>query len=189
MAILRLEDGTTYRQPEAISRELEPLKVQLKYWLVGDDAVLHRLLAKATLDETEKEQVLQGIENYFESLKKSQGYQDTDLVVLSPQTSKLDTLLAKFRRCHIHADDEVRYIIDGEGVFGFVRPNGSQIELTMQAEEYINIPAGTEHWFYLTEMKRIKVVRYFTNTEGWTPEYTQTEICFPSSIMREEKPD
>ena len=59
-------------------------------------------------------------------------------------------------------------------------PDGSQIELTMQSEEYINIPAGTEHWFHLTASKQIKLLRYFTSTQGWTPEYTDTTIRFVS---------
>jgi len=76
------------------------------------------------------------------------------------------------------ADDEVRYIIDGEGVFGFVLPPSlpSQMELTVQPEAYINVPAGTEHWFYLTPQRRLKALRYFTGTEGWTPLYTGKEI-------------
>jgi len=76
----------------------------------------------------------------------------------------------------------VRYVIDGEGIFGFVRPDGKQMELTIQPEEYINVPAGTEHWFYLTNARRIKAVRYFTTTEGWVPEYTETEIRMRSLV-------
>ncbi len=105
------------------------------------------------------------------------------MIVLNPQTPNLNTLLAKFERCHTHADDEVRYIIDGEGVFGFVLPDGKQVELTVQPEEYVNVPAGTEHWFHLTPKKRIKAVRYFTTTEGWLPQYTDTTIRFPSLVM------
>jgi 1,2-dihydroxy-3-keto-5-methylthiopentene dioxygenase len=98
--------------------------------------------------------------------------------VLHPEVPNLDALLSKFNSCHYHADDEVRYIVAGEGIFGFVRPDGSQVELTVQPEEFINVPANSEHWFYLTPAKRIKAVRYFTTTEGWTPEYTSTEIKF-----------
>ena len=57
-----------------------------------------------------------------------------------------------------------------------MRPDGTQVELTVQPQEYINVPAGTEHWFYLTPKRRVKAVRYFTNTEGWVPEYTGTPI-------------
>jgi 1,2-dihydroxy-3-keto-5-methylthiopentene dioxygenase len=180
MAILHLENGTTYTELSDITRELAPLKIQLNYWSVGEDPEVLNLLAKVDLDETEKEQVLQSLDSYFEQLKKDAGYQSRDLIVLHPELSNLDTLLSKFASCHTHADDEVRYIIEGEGVFGFVRPDGSQVELTVQPEEYINVPAGSEHWFHLTKTRRIKAVRYFTTTEGWIPEYTGTEIRFPA---------
>ncbi|HEY9709205.1 MAG TPA: hypothetical protein V6D48_13465, partial [Oculatellaceae cyanobacterium] len=132
----------------------------------------------------EKEQVLQALDGYFEELKQSSGYESRDLIVLHPEVPNLDALLSKFSRCHYHADDEVRYIVAGEGIFGFVRPDGSQVELTVQPEEYINVPANTEHWFCLTSSKRIKAVRYFTTTEGWTPEYTDTQIKFhPAALV------
>ena len=171
MAVLQLENGTKYTQLEDITRELTPLNVQLNYWKVGDDSSIQQLIAQENLTEAEKEQILQSLDHYFEQLKQSNDYRSRDLIVLHPNTPNLDTLLSKFDRCHTHADDEVRYVIDGEGVFGFVRPDGSQVELTIQPEEYINIPAGTKHWFYLTAKRRIKVVRYFITTEGWIPQY------------------
>lgn len=176
MAILKLEDGTTYTEYSKIAQELAPLNVQLNQWPVGTDPQLHSLLARESLSDEEKEQVLQGLDQYFEELQQNAGYQSRDLIVLYPGLANLSTLLAKFERSHTHADDEVRYIVDGEAVFGFVRPDGSQVELTVQPEEYINVPAGTEHWFHLTPLQRVKAVRYFTSTEGWTPQYTDTEI-------------
>ncbi len=178
MAILRLEDGTTYTQFEDIARELAPLNVRLNRWSIGDNPEIHHLLTQDTLGDEEKEQVLQALDGYFEELKQSAGYQSRDLIVLHPGVPNLNTLLSKFNSCHYHADDEVRYIIAGEGIFGFVRPDGTQVEVTVQPEEYINVPANTEHWFYLTPSQRIKAVRYFTTTEGWLPEYTGTEIKF-----------
>ncbi|NJO94109.1 MAG: cupin domain-containing protein [Hydrococcus sp. RM1_1_31] len=183
MAILRLEDGTTYTQLNDIARELAPLNVALNYWSVGNNPQTRDLLAKEALNDEEKEQVLQSLDRYFEQLKQSNGYQARDLIALHPNIPNLDALLAKFESCHTHADDEVRYIVDGEGVFGFVRPDSLQMELTIQPEEYINVPAGTEHWFHLTEAKRIKAVRYFITTEGWVPDYTKTAIRFPALAM------
>lgn len=183
MAILRLEEGTTYTNLDDIERELAPLNVRLSRWPVGDNPEIQQLLAKDALNDEQKEQVLQSLDGYFEQLKASAGYQSRDLVVLHPEVPNLDTLLSKFDQCHYHTDDEVRYIIAGEGIFGFVRPDGSQVELTVQPEEYINVPANTEHWFYLTPAKRIKAVRYFTTTEGWVPEYTNTEVKFRTSVV------
>lgn len=178
MAILRLEDGTTYTELVDIERELAPLNIQLNRWPVGDNPEIHSLLAKDALTDEEKEQVLQALDGYFAQLKQTAGYQSRDLIVLHPEIPNLDALLSKFDRCHYHTDNEVRYIVGGEGVFGFVRPDRTQVEVTVQPEEYINVPANTEHWFYLTPSRRIKAVRYFTTTEGWTPEYTDKEIRF-----------
>jgi 1,2-dihydroxy-3-keto-5-methylthiopentene dioxygenase len=183
MAILQLEDGTTYTQLGDIARELAPLNVQLNRWSVGDNPEIHRLLAKDALSDEEKEQVLQGLDSYFEELKASAGYQSRDLIVLHPEVPNLNALLSKFDPCHYHTDAEVRYIVAGEGIFGFVRPDGSQVELTVQAQEYINVPENTEHWFYLTPSQRIKAVRYFTTTEGWLPEYTGTEKRFRTAAV------
>lgn len=176
MAVLHLENGKTYTDIEDINRELMPLNVNLNRWAIADDETIQNFLNKASLTDEEKEQVLQSLDRYFEELKQTAGYQSRDLIVIHPDIPNLDSLLAKFASCHTHADDEVRYIIEGEGVFGFVRPDGTQMELVIQPEEYINVPAGTEHWFHLTDSKRIKAVRYFTTTEGWVPEYTGTEI-------------
>lgn len=177
MAILRIDNGRTITDLQEISQELAPLKVQLSYWPIENDQV-QVLLDKQALDDEEKEQVLVGLDRYFDPLKASHGYVSRDLIVLHPDVPNLDTLLSKFNPVHTHADDEVRYIVDGEGVFGFVRPDGSQVELTMQPQEFINVPAGTEHWFYLTASRRVKAVRYFIGTDGWVPEYTNTAIKF-----------
>ncbi|MGJ5675753.1 MAG: 1,2-dihydroxy-3-keto-5-methylthiopentene dioxygenase [Nostochopsis sp.] len=176
MARLKLEDGKVYSDLKDIGRELASLNIQLDYWSVGEDPQLHELLAKDSLSEDEKAQVLVALDKYFDELQQTAGYQSRDLIVLHPESPNLDGLLAKFDKIHTHADDEVRYVVAGEGIFGFVRPDGSQVELTVQPQEYINVPAGTEHWFYLTSERRVKAVRYFTNTEGWVPEYTGTPI-------------
>ncbi len=177
MAILRIDDGNVITDLQAIAQELAPLKVQLSYWPI-DNSQVQSLLDRPALDDAEKEQVLVGLDHYFEPLKTRDGYTSRDLIVLYPEVPNLDALLAKFNAVHTHADDEVRYIVDGEGVFGFVRPDGSQVELTMQPQEFINVPAGTEHWFYLTASRRVKAVRYFIGMEGWVPEYTNTAIKF-----------
>jgi 1,2-dihydroxy-3-keto-5-methylthiopentene dioxygenase len=177
MASLRLDNGTVLTDLAEIGQKLAPLNIQLNHWPI-DDASLQNTLAKRALDDGEKEQVLVGLDRYFQRLQQSDGYTCRDLIVIHADVPNIDVMLAKFDKVHTHADDEVRYIVDGEGIFGFVYPDGSQVELTVQAEEYINVPAGTEHWFYLTSSKRVKAVRYFIGMEGWVPAYTGTSIKF-----------
>jgi 1,2-dihydroxy-3-keto-5-methylthiopentene dioxygenase len=176
MATLQLADGTLITELDAIAHELKPLGIHLHYWAIGNDPELRQLLNQDMLTDEEKEQVLAAFESYFEELQRTKSYRARDLVVLHPGVPNLDAALAKFDRIHTHPDDEVRYIIDGEGVFGIVKPDGSQIRLTVYPEEYINVPAGAEHWFYLTEVRRIKAIRYFSDTDGWVPQYTGREI-------------
>ncbi len=185
MASLLLEDGAILTDRDAIAQALAPLRIQLSYWPVGTDVGLQNRLAAVTLDDQEKEQVLVGLDRYFEQMQAAKGYTSRDLIVIHPDVPNLSQMLAKFDQVHTHADDEVRYIVDGEGIFGFVRPDGSQVELTVQAEEYINVPAGTEHWFYLTDRRRVKAVRYFIGREGWVPEYTGTTIKFREAAIVE----
>jgi 1,2-dihydroxy-3-keto-5-methylthiopentene dioxygenase len=178
MAVLQLEDGTQYRDLSTIVAELAPLQVSIAKWPVGEDANLRVLLDRDRLTDAEKETILTSLDEYFQQLQTTAGYQSRDLIVLHPEIPNLDELLSKFDRTHTHSDDEVRYIIAGAGVFGFIRQDGSQIELTVEAEEYINVPANTEHWFHLTPERRTKAIRYFSGTAGWVPEYTDTPIRF-----------
>jgi 1,2-dihydroxy-3-keto-5-methylthiopentene dioxygenase len=181
MAILRLTDGTVYHDRADIDRELAPLNIQLQHWPLGNDPQLLNILNQPQLSEEDKNIVLSNLDHYFEQLKPS-GYQSRDIIDIHPALVGIDEMLAGFDRSHTHADDEVRYVLAGEGIFGFVRPDKSQIELTVQTAEQINIPAGTEHWFYLTPNRRFVVLRYFTNISGWTPEYLDTPILFRATL-------
>lgn len=173
MAHLQYQGGETSDLDEIAAR-LARLNVQLKRWPVND--AVADLLARPALDGAQKEVVLRGHDEYFNRLREEAGYQTRDLIVLHPGVPGLDGILAKFDRPHTHDDDEVRYIIDGEGIFGFVLADGGQMKLTMHPGEYINVPANTEHWFEVTDTRRIKAVRYFTTMDGWTPRYTETEV-------------
>ncbi|EQD80185.1 Acireductone dioxygenase, ARD, partial [mine drainage metagenome] len=131
-----------------------------------------RLLSLPMLTVRQGETVLDAFIGRFTHLKNTLGYQSQDLITLFPDLPGLDGLLQKFVSCHTHSDDEIRYIIEGEGVFGFVLSDQDQVELTMTSGDYINVPAGTEHWFRLTASRRVKAIRYFSSREGWVPVYT-----------------
>ena len=74
--------------------------------------------------------------HYFASLQESEGYQSQDLIVLHPQIPNLDGLLEKFAAIHTHDDDEVRYIVEGEGTFGFVL---AQIQMYLRPQRCIGL--------------------------------------------------
>ena len=174
MAVLCTQNGDHHTDLHTIQAQLAPLNVHLNHWPTANESYV--LLQKPALNDAEKSIILDAHQKYFERLQQSDGYQSQDLIVLHPSIPNLNVLLQKFAAIHTHDDDEVRYIVDGEGIFGFVMPDHSQILLTVEAGEYINVPAGTEHWFVLTPQKRIKAVRYFTTMDGWSPNYTDRTI-------------
>lgn len=184
MGTLLRDDGARLAEAESIGRELAPLGVRLERWEPPSDPRLGALLAKPQLTEAEKDEVLAAFEPRFQDLARDLGYRARDLIVLHADMPGLDGLMTKFDRYHTHDDDEVRYVVDGAGVFGFVRPDGSQVELEVVAGDYIHVPAGTEHRFLLTGVKRIKALRYFISTDGWAPRYTETPIRIPRTMPR-----
>ncbi|PJZ70804.1 acireductone dioxygenase [Leptospira perolatii] len=144
--------------------------VEYDHWHVPDPA--SALTDKETLTDEEKESLLKQLDNRFEALKESDGYQSRDLIVLHPAVPGLSEMLAKFDRVHYHTDAEVRYIVDGSGVFGF-SVGGEKFLVHVQKHDFISVPKNTNHWFYLDDKKRIKAVRYFQDMSGWVPNYVE----------------
>ena len=131
------------------------------------------LQGKASLNDADKAQVLAAYKGKLDVEAKERGYVQADMVVLNPSPPNLADMLAKFDKTHFHDDDEVRYIFDGEGVFGFEPKEGAPFQVTVVAGDYIIVPAKTNHWFTLTDSKSIKAIRLFKDTSGWTPHYVQ----------------
>lgn len=116
---------------------------------------------------------LPGSEAEIERIKRDRGYVDQDEVSLSPQTPNLDAICAKFDKEHYHTLDEVRFVVEGEGIFD-VRDGGDRwVRIEVGAGDLIIIPARTYHRFYLTETKKIRCVRLFLNHDGWAPLYRE----------------
>ncbi len=116
MAVLRLEDGTTYTELSDIAQELAPLKIQLNHWSVGDNPEIHRLLEQDTLSDIEKEKVLKALDSYFEQLKQTAGYQSRDLIVLYPDIPNLDKLLSKGNKIRYSSPPSSKVGMDSETI-------------------------------------------------------------------------
>jgi 1,2-dihydroxy-3-keto-5-methylthiopentene dioxygenase len=107
----------------------------------------------------------------IETIKREHGYVDEDFVELGPETPNLETICAKFDKEHFHTEDEVRFVVEGAGIFD-VRDEGDQwIRIEVEQGDIIVIPANTHHRFYLTDQKHIRCMRLFANHEGWAPIY------------------
>jgi 1,2-dihydroxy-3-keto-5-methylthiopentene dioxygenase len=176
MAVLQLEDGTIYSNMNAIRSQLAALSIEIDRLPLKENSAVRELLVQDVLNLTEKQQILETLKSDFEKFKDIDGCQWCDLKVFHPGSPHIYPLMTQSHRTHTHTDAEVLHILAGECVFGFVYANGSQVQLMLQAEEYIKVPAHTEHWFYLTHSLYLKVVQYYTTAQGWVPQYTNRQL-------------
>ncbi|HVR40860.1 MAG TPA: cupin domain-containing protein [Thermoanaerobaculia bacterium] len=107
----------------------------------------------------------------IDSIKREHGYVDEDFVELRADTPNIDAICAKFDKEHFHTEDEVRLVVEGDGIFD-VRDDGDRwIRIEVTAGDMIVIPANTYHRFYLTDRRNIRCMRLFANHDGWAPVY------------------
>ena len=130
----------------------------------------------------------------IDRLKESGGYVTADVIDVTPQTPGLAEMLAKFNREHTHDDDEVRFIIEGRGLFHINPANGPDtgpvFAIEVEAGDLIRVPSGTLHWFNLCGDRRIRAIRLFKDPSGWAPNYTASGVdagfqplCFGTSYI------
>jgi 1,2-dihydroxy-3-keto-5-methylthiopentene dioxygenase len=122
------------------------------------------------------EQILSAYTKQINQLKSQGGYVTADVIDINRDTPGLDAMLAKFNIEHYHNEDEVRYIIDGRGVFHIRPQQGPILEVEVETGDLIRVPRDTLHWFNLCADRRIRAIRLFKDVSGWTPHYTHSAI-------------
>ena len=140
--------------------------------------------------DADADTVLAAYDREIETLKARGGYRTADVIDVKPETPNLDLMLAKFNREHWHDEDEVRFIIEGRGLFHIHPPGKAVFAIEVEAGDLIRVPRGTHHWFDLCAERRIRAIRLFQDQAGWTPRYTETGIdagfepvCFGPSYV------
>jgi 1,2-dihydroxy-3-keto-5-methylthiopentene dioxygenase len=128
--------------------------------------------------DASQEEILAAYEPEVTALKERCGYITADVVNVTPDVPNLQEMLDKFNQEHRHAEDEVRFIVKGRGIF-YIHPENGDPVYSIEVEEgdLINVPAGTKHWFDLCADRSIRAIRLFKEKAGWTPLYTGDGIA------------
>ena len=127
-------------------------------------------------DDAPADEILQTYSREIEALNARGGYVTADVIDVSPSTPGLEAMLAKFNREHWHDEDEVRFIIAGRGLFHIHTTTETVLAIEVEAGDLIRVPRGTLHWFNLCDDRRIRAIRLFQDTAGWTPHYTSSRV-------------
>lgn len=104
-------------------------------------------------------------------LKERGGFVTADVIDVYPDTPNLDAMLAKFAKEHTHTEDEVRFILQGRGVFHINPGDKPVFAIEVWGGDLISVPLNTRHWFDLCNDRRIRAIRLFQDQSGWTPHY------------------
>ena len=184
MARVRIpEQQRTIDEPQAVSAFLASHGIACERW-----RSLRQVPSTASADA-----VLSAYADKVEELKAQGGYTAADVIDVKSDTPGLEGMLAKFSREHWHDEDEVRFIVEGRGLFHISPPGGPVFAIEVEAGDLIRVPRGTRHWFDLCAERRIRAIRLFQDPSGWTPHYTDSgvdanfqPVCFgPSYLPRE----
>jgi len=127
-------------------------------------------------DDDDQETILKAYSHEIEPFMKKKGFQSADVINVHKDTPNIEQLRAKFLREHTHSEDEVRFFVDGQGLFWFHFDSGEIISLLCQKGDFLAVPAGFRHWFDLAPLYRVKAIRLFTSAEGWVANYTDSGI-------------
>lgn len=155
----------------AIAAKLLPIGIRYEVW--ETPAALN---AKMTDNE-----VLAAYASDIERLKSENGYQSVDIVRVLPDNPKIPELRQKFLQEHTHAEDEVRFFVEGAGMF-YLRTGGHVYMTLCERGDLIGVPHGVRHWFDMGPAGKFTAIRLFTNPEGWVANFTGDSISsrFPA---------
>ena len=109
----------------------------------------------------------------LDALKRARGYCEQDVVALSRDTPNLGAICAKFDREHLHDEDEVRFVLEGEGIFEIRSRDERWMRIVVERGDLIVVPERRHHRFLLTEKQSIRCVRLFKDQAGWVPHYRE----------------
>ena len=168
MAILSIpEKNIELRNPSDIKAFFEERNLLFDQW--SCDVIFD--------DRATQEDILSAYEKDLKPFMEDGGYLTADVISINALTENYEAIRAKFLAEHTHSEDEIRFFVDGQGLFWFNLENEPVFNLLCQRGDLISVPAGTKHWFDAGESNPfVKAIRIFIDMSGWVPEYTQSGL-------------
>ena len=132
-------------------------------------------------DDAGQEAVLAAYEPQVTKLMREGGYQTVDVVRVKPDNPDRVAMRQKFFAEHTHAEDEVRFFVEGAGAF-YLRQGGRVFRVVCERNDLLSVPAGITHWFDTGANPHFCAIRIFTSKDGWVGNFTGDDIAtrFPA---------
>ena len=186
MATVKIpEENRTIQDVSSVRAYLAERGIDYEQWTAGP----------AIASDTTSDAVLAAFGPKIDELKARGGYVTADVIDVKADTPGLEAMLARFNSEHWHDEDEVRFIVEGRGLFHIHPTKGAVFAIEVEAGDLIRVPRGTHHWFDLCADRRIRAIRLFQDPSGWTPHYTESgvdrdfqPICFGPAYFPPTRP-
>ena len=107
---------------------------------------------------------------------KEIGFATADVISVNSQMPNHPELRKKFLDEHTHDEDEARFFVEGQGLF-YIHVQGKVFCVFCARGDFIDIPAGTPHWFDMGPSPLLKCVRTFNTSEGWVARFTNSGMA------------
>ena len=103
-------------------------------------------------------------------------YPTVDAIRLRPDHPDREALRRKFLSEHTHSEDEVRFFVEGRGLF-CLHIGDEVLQVLCETNDFLRVPAGTKHWFDMGSAPCFTAIRLFDNPEGWVAQFTGDPIA------------
>ncbi|WP_404338263.1 1,2-dihydroxy-3-keto-5-methylthiopentene dioxygenase [Sphingomonas sp. MMS12-HWE2-04] len=153
------------RDASGIAALLAPLGVRFEQWP-----------SRALPEGAGQDAVLAAFAPEVERLKAEKGYRSVDVIRMVPDHPDKAALRRKFLSEHRHAEDEVRFFVEGAGLFT-LRDQDRVYAVLCEQGDLISVPAGTRHWFDMGPSPRFTAIRLFIDPDGWVANFTGDAIA------------
>jgi 1,2-dihydroxy-3-keto-5-methylthiopentene dioxygenase len=177
MSLLTIHPETNPKTCELIA---DPDLMAERLWEIG--VLFERWEAEhAFSPEADQDTVIAAYRRSVDRLIDRYEFHSMDVVSLRPDHPQKAELRAKFLSEHTHDDFEVRFFVEGRGIF-YLHAEGKVYVVLCEQGDLISVPAQTRHWFDMGENPRFKCIRLFATPEGWVANFTGSGIAetFPS---------
>lgn len=150
---------------------------EIKTILNSHNIMMEKWTANAPLaNDADQATILAAYAHELKPFMEKHGYPTADVINVHPKTENLMAIREKFMKEHRHSDDEIRFFVDGEGIFWFHLDNDEVLAVTCSAGDFMSVPKNFRHWFDLHPNYFVKAIRIFSNIEGWVPHYTNSNV-------------
>lgn len=127
-------------------------------------------------ENPDAEKVINAYQHAIDRLVAEKGYQSWDVISMRADNPQKTVLREKFLSEHTHGEDEVRFFVEGAGLF-CLHLDGQILQILCEKNDLISVPAGTPHWFDMGSSPNFTAIRIFDNQEGWVANFTGDKIA------------